>query len=115
RHRLDRRLDDPDLAVEPGCGDGLLCKLDVTGQRVERDGAQSVRGHEPDRVACVARADVDEELSRLRAERGEGVEQPVRSPRLETPRELFVESRIAGPELVELLDRRHYAPPAIAG
>src|SRR5439155_22092288 len=103
-----------DLDLQPGFGDRFLRKLDVTGQRVERDAAEPVLADEPDGVAPVPGADVDEELARLWTERGEELEEPVGAAWFEAPRELALELRLAGPELVELPNRCHQ-PPAIAG
>ena len=83
--------------------------------RIEHDRAQVVLAGEPDRMPGVPRADVDEELARPRLERSEPLEEPLLAARLEAPLQLRLQFRIAGPELVELLDRGHRLPPAIAG
>ena len=105
RQRLDRGLDD--LDVDSGLGDRLTRELDVQRERVDGDGANTVLLHESDRVPRVARADVDDELPGLRAERREELEQPVAAARGEAPLELVLELRLRGPELVELVDRDH--------
>ena len=111
-HRLDRRLDhlDAGARLRHGCPG----ELDVPRQRVERDDAEVVLALEPNRVARVARADVDEHLAGLRAELGESLEEPVGTAGIEALRDLLLEIRLAGPDLVELLDRCHQ-PPAMAG
>src|SRR5919198_14847 len=61
-------------------------------------------------MARVAGADVGEKLPRAWPERGECVEEPVLAARLEAALQFDMQLRIAGPELVELLDRRHQPP-----
>ncbi len=114
RHRLDRSLDDVDLGVQSRGRDGRARHLAVQRHRVERDCAHSVPAHELDCVLRVARADVGDEVAPLRPEGCERLEEPVRSARLEAVPQRLVELRLVGPELVELLDRRHQ-PPAMAG
>ena len=114
RQRLDRSLDHLDRVVETGLLDRGASELDVDRDRVERDGTQAVVAHEPDRIPGVTRPCVEDELSCLGAELCERCEQPVDAARLEAAAERFVELCLVGPELVELLDRRHQ-PPAIAG
>jgi hypothetical protein len=102
RHRLDARLYDLDLESA-----GRFARaLDVHGNRVEREAAKPVFPDEPDGVFCVARADVQHDLSPLRAERGEEREQPVAAVRIEASAERLLEFRVclAGPELVQLVD-----------
>src|SRR5262245_21524106 len=71
---------------------------------IESDRAQAVLAHEADGVLRVPRADVHDELSRLRSELGECLEQPVGAARAQTAVKLRAFLR---PDLpVELLDGR---------
>ena len=86
-----------------------------SGTRIERDRAQAVLADEPDRMPRVARAGVERRAARPRAERRERVEAASRCRAARgSGRSASSQLRLVGPELVELLDRRHQ-PPAIAG
>ena len=101
-------------SVSRAVGDALARERAVHRQRVERDRSDAVLAHEPDRVDGVARARVEHEVSASWAELGEHLEEPVCAARVEAPPERVAQLGVAGPELVELLNRRHQ-PPAIAG
>src|SRR6266516_178386 len=105
RHRLHSGLEDRDLLLESGSGDCATGKLDVEANRVERDGLKAVIPHEANRVRCVARTHVDDQLAGAWVERRKRLEQRLRAARIETLLELEVERFLACPELlVELLD-----------
>ena len=104
-HRLDSGLDDLDVLLQAGLGHCTFRDLDVVPHRIEGDRAEPVVAHEANRVTGVPCADVDHELSSLRAELGERVEQPLCAAWLEALLQLGVERAFLGPELaVELLD-----------